>query len=131
MTNQWVVFESHEHLWKPQYKSTRVDELLISFIIWQAPRVAKQDEPNLVLWLATQAGKMERYCLLWITRFVLTITIRWSPNECTVVFFHKLFSMTCKKIFCDFSVEIELENEKTEMHHHFCTWLASFSVLKN
>lgn len=49
MTNQWVVFESHEHLCKPRYKSTRVDELLISFIIWQTPQAAKQDEPNPVL----------------------------------------------------------------------------------
>ena len=32
MTNQWAVFESHVHLCKPQYKSTGVDELLISCI---------------------------------------------------------------------------------------------------
>ena len=32
--------------------------------------VSGQDEPNPVLWLATRAGKMERSCLLGITRFV-------------------------------------------------------------
>ena len=32
MTNQWVVFESHVHLCKPQYKSTGADELFISCI---------------------------------------------------------------------------------------------------
>ena len=36
-----------------------------------------------------------------------------------------------KKIFCDFSVGMELENEKTETRYHFCIWLASFSVLEN
>ena len=35
-----------------------------------------------------------------------------------------------KKIFCDFSIRMELENEKTEMCYHFCTSLASFSVLE-
>ena len=25
-----------------------------------------------------------------------------------------------KKIFCDFSVRMELENEKSETHYHFC-----------
>ena len=29
-----------------------------------------QDEPNHVLWLATQAGKMEQSCPLGIMRFV-------------------------------------------------------------
>ena len=37
-----------------------------------------------------------------------------------VVFFHEIFSVTCKNIFCDFLLEIEVENEKIEMHHHFC-----------
>ena len=36
-----------------------------------------------------------------------------------------------KKIFCDFSVGMELENEKTETRYHFCMELASFSVLEN
>ena len=36
-----------------------------------------------------------------------------------------------KKIFCDFSVGIELESKKTETHHHFCIEQASFSVLEN
>ena len=36
-----------------------------------------------------------------------------------------------KKILCDFSVGLELENEKTETRYHFCIQLASFSVLKN
>ena len=38
MPNQRAVFESHVHLYKPQYKSTGVDELLISCInFWWAP----------------------------------------------------------------------------------------------
>ena len=37
----------------------------------------------------------------------------------------KRFSVT------DFSVGIELENEKTEMHYRFCIQVASFSVLEN
>ena len=29
-----------------------------------------QDEPNRMLWLATRAGKMERYCPLWVSHLV-------------------------------------------------------------
>ena len=36
-----------------------------------------------------------------------------------------------KKIFIDFSVGMEVENEKSETRHHFCIELASFSVLDN
>ena len=36
-----------------------------------------------------------------------------------------------KKIFRDFSVGMELENEKTETRYHFCIKQASFSVLEN
>ena len=32
MTNQWAVFESHVHLYKPQANTTRVDEFLIDCI---------------------------------------------------------------------------------------------------
>ena len=40
--------------------------------------VSGQDEPNPVLWLATQAGKMERSCPLGITRFVPQEKFLWS-----------------------------------------------------
>ena len=36
-----------------------------------------------------------------------------------------------KKIFCDLSVRMELENEKTQTRYHFFIYLASFSVLEN
>ena len=36
-----------------------------------------------------------------------------------------------KKIFCGFSVGMELENQKTERRYHFFIQLASFSVLEN
>ena len=51
MTNQWVVFKSHVHLCKPQYKSTGVDELLISCSnFWlQAPT-----QPTGIHWLSIQ-----------------------------------------------------------------------------
>ena len=32
MTNEWAVCKSHVHLYKPQDKTTRVDEFLISCI---------------------------------------------------------------------------------------------------
>ena len=35
-----------------------------------------------------------------------------------------------KKIFCDFSVGMELKNEKTETRYHSCILLASFSAWK-
>lgn len=57
---------------------------------------------------------MGQYCPLRIARFAPAIKFRRSPSRCTKVFFCKIFSVAIKKIFCDFSVEIELENEKTE-----------------
>ena len=57
---------------------------------------------------------MEWYCLLGMARFVLALKFRRSPGRWTKVFLRKTFSVTVEKIFCDFSVGMELENEKTE-----------------
>ena len=75
-----------------------------------------QDEANSVFWLVTRAGKMGPYCPLGIAHFVV------------VVLLQNIFRCS-KKIFRDFSVEVKLENEKTESvnenenketKHHFC-----------
>ena len=73
--------------------------------------VSGQDEPNPTLWLATRADKIERYCLLRIAHFVPGIKFHRSPSRCTKVFFPKYILQDRKKIFCDFSAGIELENE--------------------
>ena len=39
-------------------------------IYYMTSSVSGQDEPNRALWLATRAGKMERYCPLGISRLV-------------------------------------------------------------
>ena len=46
-------------------------------------------------------------------------------------FLSQNISSNSKKIFCDFSVGMELENEKTETRYHFCIQLASLPVLEN
>ena len=74
-------------------------------VYYMASSARGRDEPSLGLWWATRAGKLGRYCSLEITRF---------PSQ-------NIF-LDIKKIFSDFSVGIELENEKTERCHHFC-WL--------
>ena len=57
---------------------------------------------------------MGQYCLLWIASFVPEIKFYRSPSGCTEVFFCKIHIFRdSKKIFCDFSVGMELENEKT------------------
>ena len=78
-----------------------------------------------------ERGWMERYCPLGIAHFVPAITFRRSPCGCSKVFFRKIFSVTVKRFFCDFSVGMVLKNEKTETRYHFCRQLASFSVLDN
>ena len=40
------------------------------FSYYMTSSVSGQDEPNRALWLATRAGKMERYCPLGISRLV-------------------------------------------------------------
>ena len=75
------------------------------FIIWQAPR----------------AGKIERYCPLGIARFVPALTFRRSRSvRVHERFLSQNIFRDSKKIFCDFSVGMELENEKTETRYHFC-----------
>ena len=53
---------------------------------YMASSASRQDGPNLALWLATRAAKMERYCRLGIARFVPAITFSPSPSRCTKVF---------------------------------------------
>ena len=94
-------------------------------LYYMASSSSGQDEPNPALWLVTRAGKMERYCLLGTARFVPAITFRRSPSGCTKVFFRKIFSVTVKRFFCDFSVGMELESEKTKTRYHFAhNWLS-------
>ena len=57
---------------------------------------------------------MERYCLLWIARFVPAIKFRQSPSGCTKIFLSQNVFHDSKRIFCDFSVGMELENKKTK-----------------
>ena len=57
---------------------------------------------------------MELYCPRGIARFIPAITLRRSLSGCTKVFFRKIFSVKIWKIFCEFSVGMELENAKTE-----------------
>ena len=83
-----------------------------------APRVGKINQiPH---WLAIWTGKMERYSLLRIPSFVPVITFRQSP--CKIFLSQNIFH-DGKKIFCDFSVGMQLENKKTEKHHHFCLYI--------
>ena len=67
-----------------------------------------RDEPNHILWLATQADKMASaqdcpFC----SRNILHKRLHKS------FYFYEIFSETVKKIFCDFSVGMELGNKKT------------------
>ena len=80
-----------------------------------ASSASRQDEPNRTLWLATRAGKMERYCPLGIARLVTAISKRVYES-----FLSQNIFRDSKKIFCDFSVGMELEKEKTETRYHFC-----------
>ena len=57
-----------------------------------------------MLWLATRAGKMEQYCPL---------------GQVHQSFLSQNIFRDSKNIFCDFSVGMELENEKTETCRHF------------
>ena len=73
---------------------------------------------------------MERYCLLRISRFVPAKTSLKSRRVHRKCLSQNIFRDN-KKIFCDFSLGMELGNENSETHYNFCMKLASFSVLEN
>ena len=99
---------------------------------YMASSASGQYAANSVFWLATRAGKLERYRPPRDYPFRSPqIKFRQSSSGCTKVFFRKIFSVTVKRIFCDLFVRMELENDKTETRHHFSIQLASFSVLEN
>ena len=51
-------------------KAAIIEEVRFVVIVCLA-ELCTHDEPNLMLWLTTQVGKMEICCLLGTTRFVL------------------------------------------------------------
>ena len=55
---------------------------------------------------------MGRSCRLEVARFVPAIKFLRSPSGCTKVFFRKNIFRESKKMLCDFSFGMELENEK-------------------
>ena len=85
-----------------------------------ASSASGQYAANSVFWLATRAGKMERYCPPGIARFVPTNKISPKFKWVHESFVSQNIFRDCKRIFCDFSVEMELENEKTETGYQFC-----------
>ena len=68
-----------------------------------------RDEPNHVLWSATQADKMAsaQDCPFCSRHNILHKRLHKS------FYFYEIFSETVKNIFCDFSVGMELGNKKT------------------
>ena len=100
------------------------------FIPWGCSK-----EPLIIIWQAPRAGKMNQIpCCDWLPeRARWSDTARWDCPFCSRnnvspkykrVYSESLLSqnifLDSKKIFCDFSVEMELENEKTETRYHFC-----------
>ena len=64
---------------------------------------------------------MERYCPPGIARFVPPNKISPKFKRVHESFLSQNIFRDCEKIFFDFSVEMELENEKTETGYQFCT----------
>ena len=56
----------------------------------------------------------------WDCLFCSRNTILLKSKRVHEIFLSQNIFRDSTKILCDFSVGIELENEKTEMHHHFC-----------
>ena len=85
-----------------------------------ASSASGQYAANSVFWLATRAGKMERYCPPGIARFVPANKISPKFKRVHESFLSQNIFRDSKKIFCGLFVGMELENEKTETRHHFC-----------
>ena len=76
-----------------------------------ASSVSGQDEPNPALRLATRACKIDRYRLLRLPRFVPGIEFHGTPKLAS--FSLKNIFRVSKRIFCDFSLGMKLENVET------------------
>ena len=76
---------------------------------------------NSVFWLANRTGKMERYSPPGIARFIPANKILPKFKQVHESFISQNIFRDSKKKFCDLYVGMELENEKTETRHHFCT----------
>ena len=63
---------------------------------------------------------MERYCPLGIARVVPTKKISPNSKRLHESYFSQNIFLEGNRIFCDFSVGMELENEKIETRQHFC-----------
>ena len=85
-----------------------------------ASSASGQYAANSVFWLATGAGKMERYCPPGIASFVPANKISPKFKRVHQSFLSQNIFRDSKKIFCDLFVGMELENEKTETRYHFC-----------
>ena len=83
-------------------------------IIIMASSASGQYAANSVLWLDTQAGKMEWYCLPGTSRFLPAnkISPKFNPVHESLIS-PKLFSAAVKRFFV-ISVFMEPENGKTE-----------------
>ena len=89
-------------------------------LYYMASCASGQYAANSVFWLATRAGKMERYCPPGIARFVPANKISPKFKRVHESFLSQNIFRDNEKVFCDLFVRMELENEKTERRYHFC-----------
>jgi len=97
-------------------KMLEYDWLLTAFIIWRATRPGKMKDIPRCDWLPERAR--------W-SDFPFCSRNNISPKSKRVheSFLSQSVFRYSKKIFCDFSDGVELENEKTESRHHFCIYV--------
>ena len=99
----------------------RVWSWTFTFFYYMASSASGQYAANSVFWLATRAGKMERYCPPGTARFVPAnkiLQIKFS--------FAKMIFCQGKKTFCVFSVFMEPEKASTRMKTKKTKMLMSF-----
>ena len=92
-----------------------------------ASSASGQYAANSVLWLATRAGKKERYCPPGTARFVHANKISLEFKQVHISFLSpKLFFAKVKRFFSDFSVFMGPEKASTRMKTKKTKMLMSF-----
>ena len=94
-----------------------------------ASSASGQYAANSVFWLATQAGKMERYCSPGIARFVPANKISLKFKRVHESFLSQNIFRDSKKIFCDLFVGMELETQKENSANIQPSWPRAWSII--
>ena len=121
---EFTLLWTRQRSWKPKKKKKKKhgDDKIYTYIYYMASSASGHYAANSVFWLATRAGKMERYCPPGTARFVNFAKVQACARKFS---FTEIIFCQGKTIFCVFSVFMEPEKASTRMKQRKqkCWWV--------